>query len=67
MRRFDALHTRLFGRMRFLEIVNLAIGSDRAHVVETPICHPQSFDLSGFQNAGEHDEPVASISGAGSR
>jgi hypothetical protein len=53
--------------MRFLEIVNLVIGGDRARVVDKPIGHPaQRFDLGGRQNVGERDKPVAVLGGEGS-
>jgi hypothetical protein len=67
MRRLDAPHPRGVRRMRFLEVIDLVIGGDRARVVDKPIRHPaQSFDLCRLQNVGEHDEPVAAIGGEGS-
>ncbi len=62
MRRLDAPHARLVRRMRFLEVVDVVVGSDVARVMHEFIGQAaQRLDLLGHQNIREHDEPVAPV------
>jgi hypothetical protein len=64
MRRLDAPYPRLGRRMRILEVVNVVIRGDGARVAHELVGHPaQRFDLGRRQDIGEHDKPIAAISG----
>ena len=63
MRRFDAPHTRLVRRMRFLEIINLVVGGDGSRVINERIGHPtQRFDLRRLQNISKRSDRLTGVS-----
>ena len=64
MRRLDAPHPRLGGRMRIFKVVDFVIGGDIARVTHELVGDPaQRFGLLRRQDVGQHDEPVAAIGG----
>src|SRR2546427_13098480 len=64
MRRLDASHSRLGGRMRVFEVVDLVVGDNHTRISYKPVGHaPEPLDLLLRKDVGQDDEPVTTVGG----